>query len=231
MILTASPWPQQNEYTPLHPSPLSTRSISACSRAFTNPIMTARWEAKKGLPFSKRLIKPNPIIQNRDAVKERRRDLFLRKVQDDRDDRRWASRGDQILQLDFISRQRRWEAAKAHQAPSLDVDLDDYVRDIPLSNGQEIAWSQTRQANSTETHMGPREVDMILEQEDRELDALISLMDETRNHEDSLLQHYGSDEEDYDTLFREYLTILDDGKSNAMAHSTHEADAMDTSHG
>ena len=29
-------------------------------------------------------------------MKERRRDLFLRKVQEDRDDRRWASRGDQV---------------------------------------------------------------------------------------------------------------------------------------
>jgi hypothetical protein len=96
MILTVNPWPHQNTYTPLHPSPLSTRSANACSSVFANPIMTERREVKKELPFSKRAIKSNPIIQSRDAVKERRRNLFLRKVQDDRDDRRWASRGDQV---------------------------------------------------------------------------------------------------------------------------------------
>lgn len=96
MILTVNPWPHQNTYTPLHPSPLSTRSANACSSLFANPIMTERREVKKELPFSKRAIKSNPIIRSRDAVKERRRDLFLRKVQDDRDDRRWASRGDQV---------------------------------------------------------------------------------------------------------------------------------------
>lgn len=192
--------------------------------------MTERREVKKELPFSKRTIKSNPIIQSRDAVKERRRDLFLRKVQDDRDDRRWASRGDQILRLDFMSRQKRWEAAKAHQAPSLDVDLDDYVMDTLSSNRRETAWSQTSQATFTETHMNPEEVDMILEQENRDLDALISLMNENQANEDSLLQHYGSDE-DYDSFFREYLATLDDEQSSTMVYSSYEADAMDTSHG
>jgi len=129
-----------------------------------------------------------------------------------------------------MSRQKRWEAAKAHQAPSLDVDLDDHVMDTLSSNRRETARSQTLQATFTETHMNP-EVDMILEQENRDLDALISLMDENQNHENSLLQHYGSDEEDYDSLFREYLTTLDDEQSSTMVYSSYEADAMDTSHG
>jgi hypothetical protein len=72
---------------------------------------------------------------------------------------------------------------------------------------------------------------MILEQENRDLDALISLMDENQNHEDPLLQHYGSDEEDYDSLFREYLATSDDKQSSTMVYSFYEADAMDTSHG
>jgi hypothetical protein len=130
-----------------------------------------------------------------------------------------------------MSRQKRWEAAKAHQAPSLDVDLDDYVVDTLSSNRRETAWSQTSQATLTETHMNPEEVDMILEQENRDLDALVSLMNENQNHEDSILQHYGSDEEDYDSLFQEYLATLDDEQSSTMVYSSYEADAMDTSHG
>ncbi|OMP83668.1 hypothetical protein BK809_0005049 [Diplodia seriata] len=45
-----------------------------------------------------RSVKPNPLIQKTagDAGRERRRDMFLKKVANDRDERRWAGRAEQV---------------------------------------------------------------------------------------------------------------------------------------
>jgi hypothetical protein len=68
--------------------------------------MTERSGPSKDVPFSKRAIKANPIVQSRDAVKERRRDMFFKKVQQDRDDRRWANRGEQVRNCRFKLRKK-----------------------------------------------------------------------------------------------------------------------------
>jgi hypothetical protein len=43
-----------------------------------------------------RAYKPNPAIQTRDAATKRRRDMFFKRVQKDRDDKKWEARGEQV---------------------------------------------------------------------------------------------------------------------------------------
>lgn len=50
----------------------------------------------KPLPFSKRLVKANPLLRGRDENTKKRRDQFLKKVEKDRDDKRFQARGDQV---------------------------------------------------------------------------------------------------------------------------------------
>lgn len=49
----------------------------------------------KNLPFSKRPVKKAPSPKP-DELKERRRKLFLRKVQDGREERRFEARGEDV---------------------------------------------------------------------------------------------------------------------------------------
>lgn len=40
--------------------------------------------------------KVNPVMQSRDAATQRRRDMFFRRVQKERDDKKWQARGEQV---------------------------------------------------------------------------------------------------------------------------------------
>lgn len=95
----------------------------------------------------------------------------------------------QIQRLDYISEQKRWEAAKAREAPHLeDTLIEEQLDDLPPS--------------MPEQEYG--EADYILEQEEHELQELIASMDQESRETAS--QHYGSDDEDYDQLFMEYTS-------------------------
>ena len=43
-----------------------------------------------------RAFKANPVMQTRDATTKRRRDMFFKRVQNNRDDKKWESRGEQV---------------------------------------------------------------------------------------------------------------------------------------
>jgi hypothetical protein len=51
-------------------------------------------------PFSKREIKSNPVMkkarQTRDETRERRRDLFMKKIEQGREDKQWKGRSEQV---------------------------------------------------------------------------------------------------------------------------------------
>lgn len=99
MFLTASyGFPQQHPYMPSRPSPLAERSANAYAHTFSfnmaSQLQPQSQENKPTVP--QRTHKPNPIVQTRDAATKRRRDMFFRRVQKNRDDKRWEARGEQV---------------------------------------------------------------------------------------------------------------------------------------
>lgn len=97
MMLTTSffshPVPHHSPYTPPRSSPLSERSGNMQAQIFdfnmSSPI-------KEQSTTSHRTFKPNPVMQTRDAATKRRRDMFFKRVQNNRDDKKWESRGEQV---------------------------------------------------------------------------------------------------------------------------------------
>jgi hypothetical protein len=99
MLLTSSlfmPSQQQyyNPYTPPRSSPLSERSANVTPRLFDFG-MASHSNIMKS-PTPQRAYKPNPVIQTRDAATKRRRDMFFKRVQNGREDKKWESRGEQV---------------------------------------------------------------------------------------------------------------------------------------
>ncbi|KAF2840784.1 hypothetical protein M501DRAFT_1001822 [Patellaria atrata CBS 101060] len=82
-------------YLPQRPSPLSPRSTNVLCLPFS-PLMADAKKSSINVPFSKRPIKANPIMHTRDEMRERRRDLFLKRVQQDREEKRLEQRGDRV---------------------------------------------------------------------------------------------------------------------------------------
>ncbi|KAF2035611.1 hypothetical protein EK21DRAFT_54272 [Setomelanomma holmii] len=204
MLLTtfySSPPQQQyySAYTPPRSSPLSERSANVAPRIFNFSMASPSSDKKPAVP--QRAYKPNPLIQTRDAATKRRRDLFFRRVQNGRDDKKWELRGEQIQQLDFASERKRWEAEKARQAPPEDDDMiEDVDEDAPLP-----VWTSFTPQNEPEM----TEADYVAAQEEYEMQQLIAAMEQDDQENDASSQHFGSDDEDYDSLFMERASTVD----------------------
>ena len=71
--------------------------------------------------------KPNPLFQRSRDASERRRGLFLKKVREDGEERRWRARGgeDEVMRSIFLAERRRWEAMQATCATGVPPDDED----------------------------------------------------------------------------------------------------------
>ena len=99
MLLTStyySHMPNQHYAThaPIRSSPLRERSANACAGLFDFNMESQNSENQ--LNHSQRAFKANPMLQTRDAATKRRRDMFFKRVQNHREEKKWESRGDQV---------------------------------------------------------------------------------------------------------------------------------------
>ncbi|KAH7389367.1 hypothetical protein DE146DRAFT_161156 [Phaeosphaeria sp. MPI-PUGE-AT-0046c] len=202
MLLSSSFFmpPQQQFYSPYTPprsSPLSERSANVAPRLFDFNMSSPSNDKKS--PTPQRAYKPNPLVQTRDAATKRRRDMFFKRVQNGREDKKWESRGEQIQQLDYVSERKRWEAEKARQAPpEVDEMIEDDADDVPLPE-----WT----TSTPQTSQYMTEADYVAAQEEYELQQMITAMEQQDQENDIASQHFGSDDEDYDALFMECTTM------------------------
>ncbi|KAF3044828.1 hypothetical protein E8E12_010976 [Didymella heteroderae] len=208
MLLTStyySHMPNQHYAThaPIRSSPLRERSVNAGAGFFDFNVMPQQSDKQsQQSQHSQRAYKANPLVQTRDAATKRRRDMFFKRVQNNREDKKWESRGEQLQQLDFVSERKRWESKKAQEAPPEEEDKFD---DELLSDATLPQWS------SSAPHYEPEmsEADYVLAQEEYELQQLIAAMEQEQNQNATLQQHYGSDDEDYDQIFMECAADVD----------------------
>lgn len=129
-------------------------------------------------PYSARPIKAVPPTTNRsDALRERRRNIFLKKVKQDRDDARWGSRIEdvrhsfihfpqaqlltvkQMALLDYKTEKHRWEAEQARLAPPTFSDPpeeaeDDHQIENP-SSSEGPQWSSQMVFSQPTSHYAP----------------------------------------------------------------------------
>lgn len=142
----------------------------------------------------------------------------------------------QIMRLDFVQRQKQWEAEQARLAPTLSSDApeeDEEELQMPdCSNSDAMQFSQP----STQWHATPEEAEEIARKESEELEALLSYLPgedtgasqpqmqyhDYQSHpseqaDEQMSEHFGSDDDDYDALFSDFI--------NADAHGTTQDDA------
>lgn len=183
--------------------------------------------------------------------------MFLRKVRQARDENKWDSRIDdvrswlphslkfiltvsvQMARLDYLKEKRRWEAEQVRSAPSLHPDFaeaeetSDY--DLPMYSGQ-MVWDPQSQSDYS---LDP-EADLVLQQENEEMEALLALMqeDENRRNQQSNSQEthddrspaFGSDDDEYDDIFMNMIDETGGVASGSEQEHQHTADdSMDLS--
>lgn len=94
-MLVANTFYPQHIYMPSRSSPLSECSANALHRPFQFTMATPNGNENK-VSVPQRAFKPNPVVQTRDQATKRRRDMFFKRVQKDRDDKKWDARGEQV---------------------------------------------------------------------------------------------------------------------------------------
>lgn len=83
-------------HMPSRPSPLSERAANAASRPFQFSMASSVPNDTKKCVAPRRAYKPNPVVQTRDAATKQRRDMFFKRVQQGREDKKWDARGEQV---------------------------------------------------------------------------------------------------------------------------------------
>jgi hypothetical protein len=145
----------------------------------------------------------------------------------------------QMARLDYLKEKRRWEAEQVRSAPSLHPDFaeaeetSDY--DLPTYSNQ-MSWHPQSQSE----YPLDSEADLVLQQEDEELEALIALMqeDENRRNQQSNSQEthddrssaFGSDDDEYDSIFMDMIDETGGAAPGPEQQNQHTADdSMDLS--
>jgi len=137
-----------------------------------------------------RRYRPELHATARGALAQKRRDIFHRKVQNQREDKTWARRGEELERLDDRNEWRKWEREALSLAPDVNEDEMDEVE----GDAQQLPVE---------------EADEIARMEERELAAMVEMMemqeatntDRVANQRADQDEHFGSDDEDYESIF------------------------------
>ncbi|KAI9785729.1 MAG: hypothetical protein M1839_008746 [Geoglossum umbratile] len=172
------------------------------------------------IPFSKRPVKSNPLLHSMDHDRERRRNLFLKKVREQGEDRKWKARGgeEEIMRSIYVSEQKRWEATQARIA-----------REILAPQEEDEDLSMAGPSNPIVTQI----INDPLSEENAELEALVSLWESQRPagnaSQTSAPPNSSSDDEEYDRLFLDLINQEYSGQVQEFL--SEESGNMDTSSG
>ncbi|KFY63843.1 hypothetical protein V496_03629 [Pseudogymnoascus sp. VKM F-4515 (FW-2607)] len=206
---------QSTHYAPVTPSPLSSSPLRASPNrddifsfdmASLTPPQTNQTERSSESAYSARQTKKNPLIHrnDNDNGRETRRKLFLRRVRQDSEDKRWEKRGgdDEIMRTIWIAEQKRRDERRARDAQAW-AGIEEEEEDLDEAQLAEIG--------NVNPSKDEEMVDEVAQQEDAEMEAMLSMLDaeswdpppSQRNRQDDNNTTYGSDDDEYDQLFME----------------------------
>lgn len=199
-------------------------------------------------PQGKRVARPNPVLKSSEERAKLRRKAFLDRVGSTREDQRWNGKSDQvlldaldglglgtnslkqILRSDYIAEQRRWQEERQRTAPQAfdNDDFEDQENELPIPS-QDMMKTDPVESDSFNMQTMSDEVEAVARQEEQELEELLALAEQ--ENQDPGSERWGSDEEDYDNLFMEYLSSQQTRQQQPAALEGEDEDSMDTSVG
>ncbi|KAI0393265.1 hypothetical protein F5Y17DRAFT_314372 [Xylariaceae sp. FL0594] len=166
--------------------------------------------------FASRNCKPNPLRLSREKSQENRRTLFMKNVRQRADDRMWEKRGgdQEVLILE-------WKAMNRKVRDKIATDLDgvlfeEDIDDIPVH------------AEKLQPEVDDKMVDVLAQEEEEELNAMLSLLDPTSSAPGTVQLGTPSlsDDEDYDSLF---IDILKEEEGGGASEAFMTSGQMDMS--
>lgn len=138
------------------------------------------------------------------------------------------------MRLDFVQRQKQWEAEQARSAPLLPSD--------PIEEEDEpgnFDFDFTSSGNAMQVSTQPeQEAEDFAQRENEELEALLSFLPGEQDsapktgmqgNEEQMSEHFGSDDDDYDALFSDFINEDAHAGPENGGQANGEGDEMDMS--
>ncbi|CAG8983059.1 hypothetical protein HYALB_00006087 [Hymenoscyphus albidus] len=181
------------------------------------PSRGEREREKKESVFAKRASKPNPLLHGRregDEGRETRRKLFLKRVRDGAEEKRWRDRGgdEEIMRVLWMGeereRRRRVEVAIARQVGGEGV-LDEEDVDFDEMMAEEVAMTE-------EAELEARLGDALPQSQESNRVNECQSSQEFRMDQDQETS-FGSDDDEYDHIFMD-VAKAEEGNSNQQTH-------------
>ncbi len=186
--------------------------------------------------FSKRITKANPLMnRNADEGREARRKLFLKRVREGSEEKKWRDRNsglvegeDEVLRAIWVAEERRREEARRIEESALGVGIgqeeDEVLEEGDLRADEVMA-------------------DEVAMKEEQELEALLGSLDQEDGMKALLWGHqalvktarnqqaqdtpYGSDDEEYDHIF---MDVIEEENRTASQQHQQTPGYLDTDH-
>ncbi|KAI6369439.1 hypothetical protein MCOR25_004399 [Pyricularia grisea] len=201
-------------YRPTRPSPLSSSSPIRASSPPPAPLSPCDYNRQprqvqsspvqppaSKFKFSTRSARPNPVVRNREATQQSRRNLFLKGVQQRADDHRWERRGveHKVLSTEWFNETQARQQAKL-------LDPDNLLTEEDIQDAERL--EEERRKNYEEI---PDDLmmDSMMEEDEHEFEALVSNVEQhqaTSSEATRPDSPHLSDDEDYDSLFMDFLS-------------------------
>ncbi|KAI6713108.1 hypothetical protein B2J93_5311 [Marssonina coronariae] len=220
--------------------PYTTPSTST-KNTFISPPQTRRESA-----YSKRKAKPNPLMSGRAngaEGRDTRRKLFLKRVREDSEEKKWKGRGgdEEIMRCLWVAEERRRGERRQREAMGIDGppeedEEQEQTRDLDELMAEEVALSEERELEALLGTMKYEDPDhsygFKFSNETNMLSGDMSHHTSTLppQYQQSFETSYGSDDDEYDNIFMEFIEEQSRLSSQQQPPEyANDQDIMDTS--
>ena len=109
--------------SPISPSP--SKRADTSSRSKTSPTYAQRYASTISNPLNN--ASRNGTASSSPSAREARRNVFLNRIKQGRDDARFANRGEQLVLMEHVAEQQKWGESMRRRTDGI---LQEYLRDL-----------------------------------------------------------------------------------------------------
>ncbi|PVH84391.1 hypothetical protein DL98DRAFT_651622 [Cadophora sp. DSE1049] len=193
----------------------STKHSSADANSLISPP-----PSKRDSTYSKRTTKPNPLMSGRgsgDEGRETRRKLFLKRVREGSEEKRWAGRGgdEEIMRCLWVAEERRRVERQRREAMGIEAPMEEEDEEAQMMSmdevmAEEVAMSEEQELEAMLGSMSPEESAFNYgSANSNQMGMLFEEMDTGNRNSNAAPTDqqsiYGSDDEEYDQIFMDVI--------------------------
>ncbi|KAK2625067.1 hypothetical protein QTJ16_005436 [Diplocarpon rosae] len=233
-ILSPTKFKQQPPATPV------SRYHSTTPYTRTKDTLISPPQTRRDSTYSRRQSKPNPLMigrANGDEGRETRRKLFLKRVRDGSEEKKWKDRGgdEEIMRCLWVAEERRRGERRQREAmgiegpPEEDEELEQ-TRDLDELMAEEVATSEERELEALLGSMKYKDQDDTCGStfsNDTNMLSGDTIHDTATSpqYQELLETSYGSDDEEYDNIFMD--VIQGESQISSQQHPSRYANDQD----